>query len=53
MCSFVFKLFKKSTEDKHTKTCCVAREHLSQRASVFNYSVHEKHKRTEKARNKK
>ena len=27
MCSFVFKLFKKTTKDKHTKICCVAGEH--------------------------
>ena len=27
MGSFMLKLFKTTTKDKHTKTCCVAREH--------------------------
>ena len=36
MCSFFFKLFEKTTEDKHAKTCSEVREHYCT-VSTYTY----------------
>ena len=53
MCSYVFKLFKK-TKDKDTKTSCIWKEHCcTQHTLIFNYAICKKHKRRKKSWNKK
>ena len=36
MCSFLLVLFTKTTKDKHTKPCCVTREHCCAVSIYFN-----------------